>query len=635
MKQWNIGNTTVRNPERIKDGLRLLSEKFSGKTFTLDVQDEYYIALHDAKLIKGNPPKAESKRELARKWAAAFNQLGLAKCWQRKPPIEITQAGQALLSNSTIDEDVYLRQILKIQNPSPTEPRIEGASFHPFYLVLGVTQQLHKLGLTGITKEEIALYLQTSITDDSIEWIVAQIQSYRTKRKSITGRAKKRKFYISTATERLKELYSDELEDRLYDLNEIIKGHREHGIYYLRSDQAKEILEKITATGKGAKVQSAVDCRHKLIISIESYEPIEETKQILTDHFLGLKRDTLGDYSDTTIRYSRITGLFTITGDKLAIKEDQLRLAEQILAQGKPALLDKKDFLIKFYSSQYPILPTEDSAFLREDIKALHKNAIALEERTNVGTVPDIQLAEDTLLLRKQRQVLEKEIKTRKEIEFYKSQRNADQISAIKDLFESIDNKEIIGGSDYYPAIIEWAVWRVFLSIDTISIPIDKTRNFEIDSDLHPIHHAKSGVADMVFEYPESFILPTEVTLNLSDRQYSAEREPVQTHVLRITEANPDKEVIGVFIAPEINPRTAFEFFKDRSGVYSQKLKRSLSLSIVPLSVTQLISFLPGEINACSNSSDLHQKLNSLLTLAHNCADGVEWLTTIQQTLAT
>lgn len=634
MKQWNIGNTTVRNPERLKDGLRLLNEKFSGKAFTLDVQDEYYLALRDAKLIKGNPPKAESKRELARKWAAAFNQLGLAKCWQRKPPIEITEVGQALLSDATIDEDIYLRQLLKIQNPSPTEPRIEGASFHPFYLVLGVTYQLHKLGLTGITKEEITLYLQTAIDDDDIEWLVEQIQVYRKKRSSLIGRNVKNKFYISSVNDRLETLYSEELDSRLSELTELINNYR-HDRYYLQSNQAEEILKKITATGKGSMVKSAVNCRQKLVIAIEYLKPKEEVEQILKSHFLALKRATLRDYSDTTVRYSRITGLFTITGDKLAIKEDQLRLAEQILAQGKPELLNKKDFLIKFYLSQYPILPTEDSAFLREDIKALHENAIALEERTNIGTVPDIQLAEDTLLLRKQRQVLEKEIKIRKEIEFYKNQRNADQISAIKDLFESIDNKEIIGGSDYYPAIIEWAVWRVFLSIDTISIPIDKTRNFEIDSDLHPIHHAKSGVADMVFEYPESFILPTEVTLNLSDRQYSAEREPVQTHVLRITETNPDKEVIGVFVAPEINPRTAFEFFKDRSGVYSQKLQRPLSLSIVPLTVTQLISFLPGEINACSNSSDLHQKLKSLLTLAHKCTDGVEWLTTIQQTLAT
>lgn len=632
MKQWNLGNTTIRNPERIKEGLRLLSDKFAGKIFTPDIQDEYYTALHNAKIIEGDPPKAESRRESARKWAAAFNQLGLAKCWQRKPPIEITEAGQTLLSDATIDEDIYLRQLLKIQIPSPTESRMEGAAVHPFYLTLNVTHQLYKLGLKGITREEIALYLQTAITDNYADQIIAMIQKYRDKRDSLVGRVEKRRFYLENATRSMAELYREDINARLVELSMLVDAHHKDR-YFLSSKEANEILKNITATGKGSMVKSAVDCRQRLTTAIENLSPKEVIEHILVSHILGRKTDTLWEYSDTTIRYSRITGLFTITGDKLAIKEDQLRLAEQILAQDKPALLDKEDFLIKFYSSQYPILPTEDAVFLAEDISLLHHKAVALEARVGIGEISPIKATDNMLTLRKQRKDLEMEILARKEIEFYKTQHNTDQINAIKDLFESIANKEIIAGSDYLPAWIEWAVWRVFLAINTIANSISDTRNFDIDTDLYPIHHAKSNVADMVFKYPQEFIMPTEVTLNTRENQYNAEREPVQRHVRRIAEST-DKEVIGVFIAPTIDESTAFEFFKDRSGVYSKELRRAIPISIIPLTVKQLISFLPGELNACNNSNDLHIKLKSLLSLAERCSDGVEWLTTIRQALA-
>ena len=91
--------------------------------------------------VSGKPLKEESRRESARKWAAAFNQLGLAKCWQRHPPIEVTEPGLALLNDLIPDNDVFLRQLLKVQMPSQQKHHPQ-YSCSPLYVVVAAAVDL-------------------------------------------------------------------------------------------------------------------------------------------------------------------------------------------------------------------------------------------------------------------------------------------------------------------------------------------------------------------------------------------------------------------------------------------------------------------------------------------------------------
>ena len=134
-----------------------------------------------------------------------------------------------------------------------------------------------------------------------------------------------------------------------------------------------------------------------------------------------------------------------------------------------------------------------------------------------------------------------------------------------------------------------------------------------------------------MFEYDAKTIVPAEITLSSSERQFNMEGEAVKFHVKSVLEANQSKEVIGVFTAPDVHVSTAHEFFK--AEFYSQKLNRVVKLNIVPLNFKQLLSLLPGQKNACNNGTKLLDMLRGLIKLKENSDDGAVWLQQINNAL--
>jgi len=561
MKTWNLGNTTVRNPERIKDALRVFKEQFEGRKFDVPTQNEFFSELIIANVIKGDPSQAGSRDWSARKWASAFNKLGLAlpRGTKVNPVVTITEAGNMLLSEHALESDVFLRQMLKIQLPSPTEDNLDGAAIHPFYLVLSVAYELLERGLRPLGKEEIALFVQSATSDNQAGEIIERIEQYRTTRDVIEGRIGKRKFFLEQLTQKARELYGDDASPQ--------------------------------------------------------------------------KVSTLQDYSDTTVRYSSITGIFTIGRQSLVIKEDQVNLAKALVEAGAPKLLSDEEFWDVFHNPTVPALPTDNTGFLRNDITSLERRLVELSQQTGASVEGRSEISRDNVLeLKRRREDLEHELTSLKEIQFYRAQHSSEQVEDIKSLFESIMARETIGGSDYRPAWAEWGVWRVFLSINTISNPVSETRGFKVNSELFPVHHAKGGAADLCFRYDDGTILPTEITLSTNERQFNMEGEAVKFHVKSVVEMNQSSDVIGVFTAPDVHVATAHEFFG--ADFYSQKLGGVVKLNIVPLSFEQLQSFLPGQRNACNNGAELLEKLRSLVRLKDASQDGAVWLRQINQALA-
>lgn len=560
MKTWNLGNTTVRNPERIRDALRVFKDEFEGKRFDVPTQNQFFNSLITAGVVKGDPSQAGSRDWSARKWASAFNKLGLAlpRGTKQNPLVTITQAGNALLSDDVLESDVFLRQMLKIQLPSPTEDNLDNASIHPFYLVLSIGVKLDELGLKAMTKEEIALFIQSATNDNQTHEIVEQIKAYRAVRDELKGSIAKRKYFLEQLTAKVIELYG------------------------------------------------------------------EVQKQ---------KLSTLQDYSDTTVRYSAITGVFTIGRQSLQIKEDQLNLAKAIIGAGPQPLLGEIEFWEAFHNPNVPALPTDNANFLERDIEALTNRLSELSQSTGAELAGRESISDTNVLqLKRRREDLETELISQKEIQFYRQQNDASQVEDIKSLFESIIARETIGGSDYRPAWAEWGVWRVFLSINTIANPVSSTRGFKINSELYPVHHAKGGASDLLFEYEDGTIIPAEITLSSNERQFNMEGEAVKFHVKSVLEANQSKDVIGVFTAPDVHVATAHEFFN--AEFYSQKMNGVVKLNIVPLSFDQLQSLLPGQKNACNNGSELLSKLRNLIQLKQSSDDGAVWLHQIDQALA-
>lgn len=561
MKTWNLGNTTVRNPERIRDALRVFRDEYSGRTFDVATQNEFFTSLIRADVIKGDPNQTGSRDWSARKWASAFNKLGLAlpRGTKANPVVTITPAGEALLSDDSLESDVFLRQMLKIQLPSPTEDDLEGASIHPFFLVLSVAVELIKRDMKPLGKEEISLFLQSATRDNQVNEIVDSIAHYRQAKDEIQGKIGKRKFFLDSLLIKATQLYGN-----------------------------------------------------------------EATKQ---------KMGTLQDYSDTTVRYSAITGIFTIGRQSLIIKEDQTNLAYAIIEAGIPKLYDEAEFWEFFHNPSLPALPTDNASFLENDISSLTARLRELSQHTGATVLDRGEVEYDNVnKLKKRREDLEDELTSLKEIQFYRSQHDHQQVNDIIGLFESIKNRETIGGSDYLPAWAEWNVWRVFLSINTIANPISETRGFKINSELFPVHHAKGGQADLCFEYDDGTIIPAEITLSSRERQFTMEGEPVRFHVKSIVEKNQSSEVIGLFTAPDVHVATAHEFFK--ADYYSEKLGKVVQMNIVPLTFEQLQSLLPGQRNACNNGAELLSKLRDIIQLKSTSEDGHVWLQKIQNVMA-
>ncbi|HSW75014.1 MAG TPA: AlwI family type II restriction endonuclease [Candidatus Saccharimonadales bacterium] len=554
MKTWNLGNTTVRNPERIKAGLKLLKDNFEGRVFDLKAQQEFFEVLLAGGLIEGDPSQEKNKAASGRKWQSACNKLGLTTRTKRvNGVITVTAAGNALLSDDVVESDVFLRQMLKIQLPSPTESKLDNAAIHPFYLVLSVAYRLLESGSRPLGKEEIALYIQSATNDNQTEEIVSQINEYREARDAIEGRIGKRRYFLERLTEKAKELYADD--------------------------------------------------------------------------FSTQKVGTLQDYSDTTARYSSITGVFTIGRQSLVIKEDQVNLAKALVEAGAPSLLDDDSFEGVFHNPELPALPTDDSSFLEHDIASLSQRLQQLSEQTGTQVSGREQVGDSVLQLKRRREDLEKELTSLKEVQFYRAQHDSDQVDDIKSLFESIEARETIGGSDYRPAWAEWNVWRVFLSINTIANPVSETRGFKINSELFPVHHAKGGAADLCFKYDDGTIVPAEITLSTNERQFNMEGEAVKFHVKSIVENNQSNDVIGVFTAPDVHVATAHEFYG--AEFYSQKMGGVVKLNIVPLTFEQLQSLLPGQKNSCDDGVALVAKLHDLIEIKNEVQDGAEWLNRI------
>lgn len=555
MKTWNLGNTTVRNPERIKAGLRLLKENFEGKVFDLQAQRDFFEVLLAAGLIEGNPPQEKNRAASGRKWQSVCNKLGFSRRSTRiNGVITITAVGNALLGDDVVESDIFLRQMLKVQLPSPTEQEFEGAKVHPFYLVLSVAVALRTEGMGPMSKEEIALFMQSANRDDQVEQIVELIKDYRGKRGILAGRVEKRRYFLEQLTSKAAEL--------------------------------------------------------------------------------GVEKSTLVDYSDTTARYSAITGIFTFGGQQsLVIKEDQVNLAEAIVNAGAPTLLGEQDFWAVFHNPSLPALPTDNVDFLERDIAALTQRLNELSQQTGTELVArPVTEGANILQLKRKREDLEKELVAKKEVQFYHAQSQEEQIEDIKSLFESIAARETIGGSDYRPAWAEWGVWRIFLAINTIINPIDQTRGFKINSELFPIHHAKGGAADLYFEYSDGAIIPAEITLSTNERQFNMEGEAVKFHIKSIVEANQSKEIIGVFTAPDVHVATAHEFYN--AEFYSQKIGGVMKLNIVPLTFEQLQALLPGQRHSCRNGAELLDKLRSLIKLKESSENGFVWLQKISEALA-
>lgn len=635
--QWTIGSTTVRNPDRLRDGLQILKDHFEDQEWNTAQQEKFFDLLREHKVYEmsdGDYAAMTSarKQEHARKWVSILNQLGFCFAYESsEKPVIITEAGESLLNNSEIEDEVFLRQLLKYQKPCAL-PKQNGAAFKdvsvlPFLVSLKTTYELQ-----GLSKEEISIFLNTTVRMSEVDEMIKQIKDYRTQRSKIEGRVKRKEFYVKIQLAKLEDVFNDEIKERIGLIKKLVSNYKKDS-KFLSSKEGKILLAQVTKGGKGSKTIKAKRAQLAIAESVKSGSGTTGAKKVFLNYYLPLKIATLRDYADLTARYLRKSGLFSVSRDRLITVTEKEDLIKSLLSQ-KWELVDDKEYLEYLWSSSLPALPSDKTDYLTKHLevikgkeKALFDKVGAGESLTLVGEA--VVPAKDVIGLKQQTRSIETNLLKLKEIEFYYSQREEKQIDDIVNFYDLILTKQILGGEAYYPAYLEWNTWRVFLAIDTLANKPYEARNFKLDEELQPINNAPGNRADMVFEY-ENFVLVTEVTLIVRANQWSAEAEPVPRHVAKIQSEKKGKDVYGLFIAPEIDINTVLTFFNNRKYSVNNEL---IDLTIIPFSVDQVKQLLTIFKQKRFSTQDMRRLFEAIKEEIPTSKDAIEWNKKIPTTI--
>lgn len=217
---WSI-STTVRNPARLRDFLRVLS-RFEGRFFDEDAQKDFQIALIQERLYKPQLIEEELKKKYedfdspldwdtaknifesrhyedpamrGRQSVNPLNKLGLAVALRQLGEIRITPAGKKLLESEAAASDIIFRSLLKLQYPNPLNTdfsRRRGFNTVPMPAILRLLVALEKKDKKGLTQDEFCLFVPTWIDisdlDDSIARILSFAAANRQERKKLAIR---------------------------------------------------------------------------------------------------------------------------------------------------------------------------------------------------------------------------------------------------------------------------------------------------------------------------------------------------------------------------------------------------------------------------------------------------------------
>lgn len=306
-----------------------------------------------------------------------------------------------------------------------------------------------------------------------------------------------------------------------------------------------------------------------------------------------LEEGTFRDYADLSMRYLKATGVFQSAGRGISLAPGR-RLIAELLAAESDSALSAENYLVRLWRGAD--LPTDNAASsvaVIEDLRA------RLAQRGMPRPAPPS--ITDQKQLDTYRFELEIELRHLDEAQYADEQ--AQKLEEIACWLEALaTGRPVIGPAGERisvpkgeaPAYLEWALWRAFLAIDSLTNKPWEARRFQIDQDFLPVGCAPGGGPDAFFEYDEEVIV-VEATLSDSSRQEAMEGEPVRRHVADFQEhySASRKKVYGLFVAKNINSNTAHTF---RMGEWYLPGDRPLYLDIVPVRLDQVIALIRSRI---------------------------------------
>lgn len=199
MRPWHLGNTTVRSPFRLRDGLIALSgSSLVGDIKGRDKESAFAWLLHEAEVVALDRGAGDDVSDLGRKWRAGMTQLGfivpelnvrnenLRQSWIG-PPFTLTENGRRLISSDAVPamQECFLRSLAAYRIPSVLELDYDVAPFSPLRYVLAVLLDLERrAGSTHLNFIEMAVIVQLSSPDVDLAETTSRILRLRTEREA-------------------------------------------------------------------------------------------------------------------------------------------------------------------------------------------------------------------------------------------------------------------------------------------------------------------------------------------------------------------------------------------------------------------------------------------------------------------
>lgn len=193
MKPWLFGNTTVRSPLRLRDGLAVLRHSaLHGNLRGKEADCAFYELLGTAGIVD---PKGDETCSVSRKWRSALGQMGFLypKLQGQATALQdqlgaadtITPNGERLLQNTTLGgwQICFLRALAAYYIPSLVEPKHDCSVFSPLRHVLSVMVALQQqTGDESLSFMEMALFVQRTSSAIPATQLASDILAFRAQR---------------------------------------------------------------------------------------------------------------------------------------------------------------------------------------------------------------------------------------------------------------------------------------------------------------------------------------------------------------------------------------------------------------------------------------------------------------------
>lgn len=347
--------TSPRTPEKMIPEIDLLSKNFEGKKWNTETQIAFMELLRNENFFNGsgNNDPAFSARDRINRAPKALGFILL------EPTIKLTESGKALISAKR-KEEVFLRQLLKFQIPSPYHtPSEKAADFYvkPYLEILRLIYTL------GTLKFDELMIFGLQLTDyRKFNNIVKKIEKFRIDREKTSKKYREFKYYAQM--NELQEIYSSEL-----------------------------------AKGETSTRESNIATAKK---------------------FLQTKASNMHDYADACIRYLRATGLVSIShiGRSLSILPEKKKDVEFILnnISREPVFIDDKaKYLDYLGNSELPKLLTDNKDSLLQKIKEENPT----EQIQESVTIHELKEKLDDLIITKREKLILSQIAEIKDYKKY------------------------------------------------------------------------------------------------------------------------------------------------------------------------------------------------------------------------